>query len=215
MPHRDRKRARGRPHEALIAQAGPRAGKRVAREGRRSTSPPNVPSMRRALDAGTHLEASTRRTIFRRRPGLAHIQSLARRGLVVRRLSRRMRALSSEFLRRGGSRHGNRRGVLTGRELQLGEVTLRARYPIERCVVPTYDPTAANRIRAFYATLRRRGRTGWGSTATCRARASRVRRFARTHRTLNVMHDALERIDVGKKAIATCRCDAHDRLRTS
>jgi uncharacterized protein len=30
-------------------------------------------------------------------------------------------------------------GVLTGRELQLGEVTLRARYPIERCVVPTYD----------------------------------------------------------------------------
>ncbi len=30
-------------------------------------------------------------------------------------------------------------GTLTGRELQLGEVTLRVRYPIERCVVPTYD----------------------------------------------------------------------------
>lgn len=30
-------------------------------------------------------------------------------------------------------------GALTGRELQLGEVTLRVRYPIERCVVPTYD----------------------------------------------------------------------------
>jgi uncharacterized protein len=29
--------------------------------------------------------------------------------------------------------------TLTGRELQLGEVTLRVRYPIERCVVPTYD----------------------------------------------------------------------------
>ena len=30
--------------------------------------------------------------------------------------------------------------MLTGRELQLGEVTLRVRYPIERCVVPSYDP---------------------------------------------------------------------------
>ncbi|HTZ55598.1 MAG TPA: MOSC N-terminal beta barrel domain-containing protein [Candidatus Acidoferrum sp.] len=30
-------------------------------------------------------------------------------------------------------------GTLTGRELRLGEVTLRVRYPIERCVVPTYD----------------------------------------------------------------------------
>ena len=30
--------------------------------------------------------------------------------------------------------------TLTGRELQLGEVTLRVRYPIERCVVPSYDP---------------------------------------------------------------------------
>ena len=29
--------------------------------------------------------------------------------------------------------------ALTGRELQLGEVVLRVRYPIERCVVPTYD----------------------------------------------------------------------------
>jgi MOSC domain-containing protein len=29
--------------------------------------------------------------------------------------------------------------ALTGRELQLGNVTLRVRYPIERCVVPTYD----------------------------------------------------------------------------
>jgi uncharacterized protein len=29
--------------------------------------------------------------------------------------------------------------MLTGRELALGEVTLRVRYPIERCVVPTYD----------------------------------------------------------------------------
>jgi uncharacterized protein len=29
--------------------------------------------------------------------------------------------------------------TLTGRELQLGDVTLRVRYPIERCVVPTYD----------------------------------------------------------------------------
>lgn len=31
-------------------------------------------------------------------------------------------------------------GALTGRELQLGDVTLRVRYPIERCVVTTYDP---------------------------------------------------------------------------
>jgi uncharacterized protein YcbX len=30
--------------------------------------------------------------------------------------------------------------ALTGRELQLGEITLRVRYPIERCVVVTYDP---------------------------------------------------------------------------
>jgi uncharacterized protein YcbX len=30
--------------------------------------------------------------------------------------------------------------ALTGRELQLGDVTLRVRYPIERCVVTTYDP---------------------------------------------------------------------------
>jgi uncharacterized protein len=30
-------------------------------------------------------------------------------------------------------------GALTGRELRLGAVTLRVRYPIERCVVPTYD----------------------------------------------------------------------------
>ncbi|HUA09127.1 MAG TPA: MOSC N-terminal beta barrel domain-containing protein [Candidatus Acidoferrales bacterium] len=29
--------------------------------------------------------------------------------------------------------------ALTGRELQIGAVTLRVRYPIERCVVPTYD----------------------------------------------------------------------------
>jgi uncharacterized protein YcbX len=29
---------------------------------------------------------------------------------------------------------------LTGRELQLGDVALRVRYPIERCVVTTYDP---------------------------------------------------------------------------
>jgi uncharacterized protein len=29
--------------------------------------------------------------------------------------------------------------ALTGRELHLGEVVLRVRYPIERCVVPTYD----------------------------------------------------------------------------
>jgi uncharacterized protein len=29
--------------------------------------------------------------------------------------------------------------ALTGRELQLGEVVLRVRYPIERCVVTTYD----------------------------------------------------------------------------
>jgi uncharacterized protein len=29
--------------------------------------------------------------------------------------------------------------MLTGRELRLGDVTLRVRYPIERCVVPTYD----------------------------------------------------------------------------
>jgi uncharacterized protein len=31
-------------------------------------------------------------------------------------------------------------GDLTGRELRLGEVTLRVRYPIGRCVVTTYDP---------------------------------------------------------------------------
>jgi uncharacterized protein YcbX len=30
--------------------------------------------------------------------------------------------------------------ALTGRELQLGDVTLRVRYPIGRCVVTTYDP---------------------------------------------------------------------------
>jgi uncharacterized protein len=29
--------------------------------------------------------------------------------------------------------------ALTGRELALGEVIMRVRYPIERCVVPTYD----------------------------------------------------------------------------
>ena len=34
---------------------------------------------------------------------------------------------------------------LTGRELQLGEVTLRVRYPIERCVVTTYDPHGGER----------------------------------------------------------------------
>ncbi len=30
--------------------------------------------------------------------------------------------------------------ALTGREVQLGEVWLRVRYPIERCVTTTYDP---------------------------------------------------------------------------
>jgi len=30
--------------------------------------------------------------------------------------------------------------AFTGRELRLGDLTLRVRYPIERCVVPTYDP---------------------------------------------------------------------------
>jgi uncharacterized protein YcbX len=30
-------------------------------------------------------------------------------------------------------------GTLTGRELELGEVSLRVRYPIERCVTTTYD----------------------------------------------------------------------------
>lgn len=30
--------------------------------------------------------------------------------------------------------------AMTGRELALGEVLLRVRYPIERCVVTTYDP---------------------------------------------------------------------------
>jgi uncharacterized protein len=31
-------------------------------------------------------------------------------------------------------------GDLTGRELRIGEVVLRVRYPIERCVTTTYDP---------------------------------------------------------------------------
>lgn len=31
--------------------------------------------------------------------------------------------------------------AMTGRELALGEVLLRVRYPIERCVVTTYDPS--------------------------------------------------------------------------
>jgi len=34
--------------------------------------------------------------------------------------------------------------ALTGRELALGEVTLRVRYPIERCVVTTYDPNGGD-----------------------------------------------------------------------
>ncbi|MGB6987048.1 MAG: MOSC N-terminal beta barrel domain-containing protein [Candidatus Aquilonibacter sp.] len=48
-------------------------------------------------------------------------------------------------------------GALTGRELQLGEVTLRVRYPIERCVVPTYDLRGGNvdpRILRYVAQAR-------------------------------------------------------------
>jgi uncharacterized protein len=48
-------------------------------------------------------------------------------------------------------------GALTGRELQLGEVTLRVRYPIERCVVTTYDlhgGTADPRILRYVAQAR-------------------------------------------------------------
>lgn len=44
--------------------------------------------------------------------------------------------------------------ALTGRELALGEVMLRVRYPIERCVVTTYDPaggTADPRILRYLA----------------------------------------------------------------
>jgi uncharacterized protein YcbX len=46
---------------------------------------------------------------------------------------------------------------LTGRELELGEVTLRVRYPIERCVVTTYDPAggaADPRILRYLAQAR-------------------------------------------------------------
>ncbi len=48
-------------------------------------------------------------------------------------------------------------GALTGRELRLGEVTLRVRYPIERCVVTTYDPhgdDADARILRYVAAAR-------------------------------------------------------------
>lgn len=47
--------------------------------------------------------------------------------------------------------------ALTGRELQLGEVTLRVRYPIERCVVTTYDPAGGEpdpRILRYVAQAR-------------------------------------------------------------
>jgi uncharacterized protein YcbX len=48
-------------------------------------------------------------------------------------------------------------GALTGRELALGEVTLRVRYPIERCVVTTYDPAGGqsdSRILRYIAQAR-------------------------------------------------------------
>jgi uncharacterized protein YcbX len=47
--------------------------------------------------------------------------------------------------------------ALTGRELQLGDVTLRVRYPIERCVVITYDADGENtdpRILRYIAQAR-------------------------------------------------------------
>lgn len=47
--------------------------------------------------------------------------------------------------------------ALTGRELRLGDVTLRVRYPIERCVVPTYDLHGGNadpRILRYVAQAR-------------------------------------------------------------
>ncbi|HTU71625.1 MAG TPA: MOSC domain-containing protein [Candidatus Baltobacteraceae bacterium] len=47
--------------------------------------------------------------------------------------------------------------ALTGRELRLGEVTLRVRYPIERCAVPTYDPQGGDadpRILRYVAQAR-------------------------------------------------------------
>jgi uncharacterized protein YcbX len=46
---------------------------------------------------------------------------------------------------------------LTGRELQVGEVAMRVRYPIERCVVTTYDPSGGPpdpRILAYVAQAR-------------------------------------------------------------
>jgi uncharacterized protein YcbX len=43
------------------------------------------------------------------------------------------------FIVRGAAGMNLDEGALTGRELQLGEVALRVRYPIERCVTTTYD----------------------------------------------------------------------------
>jgi uncharacterized protein len=47
--------------------------------------------------------------------------------------------------------------TLTGRELQLGDVTLRVRYPIGRCVVTTYNPNGGEsdpRILRYIAQAR-------------------------------------------------------------
>jgi MOSC domain-containing protein len=44
------------------------------------------------------------------------------------------------FFVRARARFSLTEEAMTGRELALGEVLLRVRYPIERCVVTTYDP---------------------------------------------------------------------------
>jgi len=64
--------------------------------------------------------------------------------------------------------------AMTGRELALGEVLLRVRYPIERCVVTTYDPNggeADSKILAYIA----RERSTWMGVYCDVLRAGTVR----------------------------------------
>ena len=124
---------------ALITQEGPRAGKPYRGKEDDRLHQLSSPADALALAPATHLEQSDGEAFFDDAPV----------SLIV---DRWLDGLSSfvgyrvEFERFRPNFYVEAdpgiaidEAMLTGRELQLGEVTLRVRYPIERCVVPTYD----------------------------------------------------------------------------
>jgi uncharacterized protein len=143
--------------QALIAEDGPRAGKAYRGKEDDRLHRLQTADEALALAPGTHLEQSDDGAFFDDAPV----------SLIV---DRWLDGLSSfvgyrvEFERfrpnfyvEADAGVAVDEAMLTGRELQLGEVTLRVRYPIERCVVPSYDPdggAADPRILRYVAQAR-------------------------------------------------------------